>query len=293
VSIIDMNRDGLPEIIAMAGDDRIREIRVFEWGSTQFSLLNTTGPGDCSTLLGPESWPFALDANSDGQLELVLKQGIPIWSEYSDGLPWRTETRTCSWNGAAFVLTETELTSPPQFRFQAVQDGDRASLAGDYASALDSYQQVIFNDKLEPWSLNRYFYEAAIVAPGEGGTRTPIAIPAADPAEYPTLAAYARYRMMLVYVVRSELADARTTYDTLQAQAPSGRAGHAEAELASAFWNNFQTTGSVAQACASAIDYTAQHPADVLAYLGTSEYSETPFGSQSLEYVPASVCPFH
>jgi hypothetical protein len=97
---------------------------------------------------------------------------------------------------------------------------------------------------------------------------------------------------MLLYVVQGDLSDAKTVYDTLQTKFPAGQPSHADAELATAFWAGYQTSHSVAQACAPAIAYAAQHPADILAYLGRSDYSQNPFGDQSLTYKPADVCPF-
>src|SRR5205823_14407 len=116
--------------------------------------------------------------------------------------------------------------------------------------------------------------------------------PAPDPSEYPSLSAYARYRIMLLYVVRGDLSDAKTVYDTLQAKFPAGQVGHVHTEVATAFWNAYQASHSVAQACTQAIAYAAEHPADVLAYLGRSDYSKYPFGDQSLIYRAADVCPF-
>jgi hypothetical protein len=287
-----MNRDGVNEIMTLDGDDRIREVYVFEWDGSAFQALNMSS-GNCSGLLGPESWPYAQDTNGSSTMDLVLKQGIPIWSEYTDGLPWRKETRTCTWDGSAFVLTRTEITTPPEYRFQAVQDGDRASLAGDYPKALDLYQQAVFSDTLQAWSFDRFLYEGELPNQNSPGAPTLMPLPTPDPAEYPSLAAYARYRILLLYSLRGDLTDAKTVYDTLQAKFPAGQVGHADAELATAFWTSYQASHSIAQACAQAIADAAQHPVEVLAYLGRSDYSQTPFGDQSLEYTPQDICPYH
>ena len=301
VAITDMNHDGINEIMALNGDDRGRDVYVFSWDGSGFqSLLNLNyGSGSCSHLLGPDSWAYAQDINGDGTLELVLKQGIPIWDEYVSGLPWRKEIRTCTWDGSTFVLTHTEITDPPQYRFQAVQDGDRASLAGDDAKALDLYQQAIFSDTLQAWSQDRYFHELDLYQQTLDPQVTPRPLPAPGLAEYPGLAAYARYRIMLLYMVRGDLADAKTVYDTLETKFPAGQIGHPDAEMATAFWSEYQTSQSVAQACGQAIDYATHYPVEVLAYLGTIDYSlklfgtQPTFGDQSLIYTPQAVCPFH
>jgi hypothetical protein len=289
LTITDMNLDGVDEILAMSGDDRVRYVGVVAWDGVQFQLLNWNeagrNPDICYTLYGP-SWAYARDTDGDGVLELVLEQAIPIWTEYYDGMPWREETRTCTWNGVAFVHTQTEIVSPPEYRFQAVQDGDRASLAGDLARALDLYQQAIFSDQLDWWSRDRFWYEL------ESFEYRPTPIPSLqpDPAEYPALAAYARYRIMLLHVLRGYESDAQVVFNTLQEKFPPGQPGHAHAEMATAFWIEYQASNDTEQACARAIEYAAAHPADILACLGNGEFAAAPYGSQSLVYTPADVC---
>lgn len=222
----------------------------------------------------------------------MLEQAIPIWSEYEDGLPWRKETRICAWNGELFVLTHTKIEGPPEYRFQAVQDGDRATVAGDYTKALDLYQQAIFSDKLEWWSQERRIYEITIYGDKRVSKPTPIPSLLPDPAEYPNIAAYARFRIMLLHVASGYLSDAQTVYDTLQAKFPPGQPGHAYAEMAVVFWDEYQRAHSFEQACSKAIEYAAANPAAILAYLGNGEYARMYYGDQSLEYKPEDVCPF-
>ena len=289
VDIQDMNLDGVPEIISIAGDYRIREVSVVSWNGNEFQWLNVGQP--CYFLLG-DSWAYALDIDNNGLLELVLKQAIPVWSEYYDGLPWRPETRVCSWNGVQFVISHMTIDSPPEYRFQAVQDGDRAALVGDYTKALDLYQQAIFSDQLDWWSQERSVYERSTMLPENGLRPTPDSSVHADPAEYPSLAAYARYRIMLLHTVQGYLPEAQIVYDTLQAKFPDGQTGHVYAEMASAFWNEYQVSGNISQACAKAIAYASLNPVEVLVYLGNSDYSIVNFGDQSLEYTPKDICPY-
>lgn len=295
LDIQDMNLDGVAEIMTLEGDDRIRIVRVFEWDGSSFQLINF-GPrrqphAPCSSLYGP-SWAEAVDTDGNGTLELVLEQAIPIWDEYASGLPWREETRTCAWNGEFFVLTQTEIETPPEYRFQAVQDADRATLAGDYTKALELYQQSIFDDTLEWWSQDRKVYEIGTFT-GAGVTKpTPIPSLLPDPAEYPTLAAYARFRIMLLHVASGYIPEAQIVYNTLQEKFPPSQPGYAQAEMATAFWDEYQKANDLGQACSKAIEYAAVHPADILAYLGNGEYARMYYGDQSLEYRPEDVCPF-
>ncbi len=298
--IIDMNHDGIDEIISSSGDMRFRFVEVSTWNGDRFSLLNDSvelpdyyEERVCSVLMG-ESKVSTRDTDNDGTLELILEQGIPIWSEYSFGPPWRKEMRICKWDGKAFAPDKIEITAPPHYRFQAVQDADRASLQGNYTKALDLYQQTIFNDKLDWWSIDRIRYEVNMTDEERGYNPTPLPSMSADPAEYPTLAAYARFRIMLLHALRGYLPEAKLAYDTLQEKFPAGQTGHVHAEMASAFWLEYQASKNIERSCAKAIDYATLHPADVLYYLGNSQYNkDVSFGQQSLKYEPENICPFH
>lgn len=294
--IKDMNSDGVDEIIAIEGDARIKIVTVFEWDGSEFqTLIQDVGgswPRTCSDLLG-SSWVYAQDMDGNGTLELVLKQGIPIGPEYGMGLPWRKETRTCTWNGNAFVLTQIEIDTSPEYRFQAVQDGDRAARAGEYDQALSLYQQAISSNTLLGWSqawrnyeMEKYNSQAFDPSP------TPEPTPVLDPAEYANLAAYARFRILLLHVVQGYLPEAEIMHNTLQKDYPEGQIGHAYAEMATAFWNEYQKDEKIWQACAKAIEYAVEHPAETLSYLGNGEYAIMYYGDQSLEYKPEDLCPF-
>lgn len=285
IAIQDMNLDGVNETIAISGDERIRLVSVIGWDGSDFRSL--VEDRTCSTLYGP-SWAEAQDVDDNGTFELILRQEIPIWSEYVDGLPWRKETRTCTWNGRSFLLTHTDIDTPPEYRFQATQDGDRASLEGDFDAALDLYQQAIFNNDLEWWSIDRRIYEMNT----EGYRPTPMPTLLPDPAEYPALAAYARFRMMLIHTIRGDLSEAGVVHQTLQATYAQGQVGHAYAEMATDFQDEYQRSSDIGLACSKAIEYATEHAVEILTYLGNSEYGMVYFGDQSLVYKPEDVCPF-
>jgi hypothetical protein len=67
---------------------------------------------------------------------------------------------------------------------------------------------------------------------------------------------------------------------------PSGQPGHAYAEMAQAFWDEYQSSRNLGSSCGKAVAYATAHP-DILIYLG-SDYH----GTQSLWYQPADICPF-
>jgi hypothetical protein len=281
VEVQDLNRDGLVEIIAMEGDDRVRIVSVFEWDGNDFKVLNPT----FNTMYGP-SGVETLDTNGDGILELIFKQAIPIWSEYYDGLPWRKEKRIFVWDGQQFSLSGIELDSP-EYRFQAIQDGDVATSQNDFSKALHLYQEAINNKRLHSFSPEiRQNLRANLDSQiGPNPLPSPTPYPS-DATEYSKLATYAYFRIMLLQFVQGNKVEAETTYKTLQQKFDSKPYSRPYVEMATAFWNAYQSTHKMYDGCAAAIQYAAEHP-DILIPLG-SDYH----GSQSHQYKPEDVCPF-
>jgi hypothetical protein len=74
---------------------------------------------------------------------------------------------------------------------------------------------------------------------------------------------------MLLHVTQGYLSDAQTVYGTLQEKFPAGEVGHAQAEMATAFWDEYQATKDMALACGKAIEYAGAHPAEILSYART------------------------
>lgn len=307
----DMNLDGLPEIVVQSYIFSWTIFRIFEWdpenpgwdGGYFQSLLKVENPihGFNQDVAALESAEVQLhDIDGNGTVELILEGGIPnvlsLGSLYANGYPWRKETDTYMWNGEAFVLSSVAFT-PPEYRFQAVQDGDRATLASEYDAALAFYQEAIFSDKLEWWSLERkeniLAYEQSRWSVGSMPFPT---LPAPDLLEYPNLAAYARFRILLLHMTLGYLPEALTVYNTLQEKFPAGQPGHAYAEMAAAFWNEYQASHDIGKACSKAIEYAAANPVEILGYLGNNDYTDPTypyvFGDQSLTYQPKDICPF-
>jgi hypothetical protein len=298
-AVTDMNLDGIPEIVlnTTTCNSPCTEVRIIEWDGNQFRTMLREQyldfMYDAAQLEGGKVSVHDVDGN--GNIEVILTGGIPTQlSALSTGFPYREETKIYSWNGMFYVQVFQGY-SPPEYRFQAVQDGDRASLAGEYDQALDYYQQVIFSDKLEWWSIERRkFLLATEYSYFPDKTSTP---PAPDPGEYYNLAAYARYRIMLLHIVRGWLSEAQIVYDTLQKKFPDGNAGHAYSEMSTAFWEEYQDSQNIGMACNKAIKYAEAHQSEILVYLGNIRYSwdvdeSIYFGVQSLIYEPQDICPF-
>lgn len=306
----DLNGDGIPELIVSNYERHaFNSIQIFEWsGNTFTSLIDTEfvdaqGKTQKYDWLGGTPLSYKIINNQNGGKEIVAVDQASLYLDpafWPGGLPWRDETITLKWNGENFIIASEEY-SPPQYRFQAVQDADRYTLRQAYDRALYLYRTAIFSDKLDWWSkerkeyerynaLNSYFDKMAR-GPGIIQTVTPTPFPTMslvtpDLTEYPRLAAYAYYRIMLLQFVHGHESDANTIYKTLQQKFGNDQYGRPYAEMATAFWNTYQSTHKMYDGCASAIEYAAEHP-EILVPLG-SDYH----GWQSKMYKPEDVCPF-
>ena len=156
----------------------------------------------------------------------------------------------------------------------------------EYDKALSLYQDAIFSDKLKSYSpeirknlQDNWMAQVGNVRP------TPTPYPS-DITEYPRLAAYAYYRIMLLHLVQNHEQEATTVYNTLQSKFSNDQYAHPYTEMATAFWEAYQPTHKMYDGCAAAIQYAAEHP-EIFIPLG-SDYH----GYQSHTYVPADVCPF-
>ncbi|MBK9923727.1 MAG: hypothetical protein IPP66_00415 [Anaerolineales bacterium] len=281
----DMNLNGIPEVlIDLQGGHSAREdiILIYEWNGISYSSLLEDESADAYLSPGP----IVQDIDKNKTIELILKNTLPfpIPSRYAHLIPWRNETHIYSWNGKYFSESQIEYETA-QYRFQTIQDADETSAGGKYQTALGLYQNAIFKDQLFPWSKDIYDNEISKAYARDGLRDMPTVTPS-DLTEYPRLAAYAYYRIMLINLVQNHESDAGTVYNTLQQKFSNDPYGSPYVEMASAFWDAYQSTHKMYDGCAAAIQYAVEHP-EILTPLG-SDYH----GSQSHTYVPEDVCPF-
>jgi hypothetical protein len=289
VSATDITLDGTPDIVAslLSCGRACIDVFVYQWEGGTFRNLTGGEPGNEASIVGwTHEGPPELtvtDADGDGTSELILRGGIPTNADYQYG-PWREATRVYRWDGSLFVPDPVVL-SQAEYRFQAVQDADRAALRGDYDAARELYLQVIHDGELLPWSrdLSRQFAERYIS--GFRGAPTPTDLPP-DSTERAQLRAYARYRLVVMYSLEGVAEEARAAYLELQEESPTTSPGYPYADLASVFWDEFETSSDVRTACGRAIDYASANPS-ILEPLG-SDYH----GWQDHRYTAGDICPF-
>lgn len=166
---------------------------------------------------------------SDPALEIEAQSGL-IGSIGAG--PQRAEKQRWKWNGAQYAKVSSAL-SPTLYRIHAVYEADDAFKAGDYTTAVDWYGRVITDDSLKDWL-------------------TEINYPKAH--DRATLTAYARFRLLLIGVLRGD-ANARDQLDQLTGDFPDGSPTHDTQQMALAFWNKYQAAKDLKAACSVANAY--------------------------------------
>ncbi len=209
----------------------------------------------------PEAQYQFVQADGDSALEIQAQRGV----QNSIGAgPHRTEKQLWDWNGAQYVKVKTEL-SPVVYRIHAVYEGDDAFAAGDYQRATDWYTRVLTDDNLKDW-LTEIGY--------------------ANAHDRDTLQAYARFRLLLIGLLRGD-ANAGDQFDQLTKLYPDGSPVHLTQQMAQAFWNKYQETKDLKAACAVANAFA--NSSDNWQYLIVDDLNL--FGYTNRSYTSDDVCP--
>jgi hypothetical protein len=61
--------------------------------------------------------------------------------------------------------------------------------------------------------------------------------------------------------------------------------------MAAEFWQEYQSSESLREACFAAINHAEEYKNDIFTYLGNTE-EDTSHGTQSHYYTPWDMCPF-
>lgn len=295
IKILDANRNGIPEMSILVGffSQGSHWYQVLEWDGHQFENIVKTDNSWSEDNIEVEASGNLVygDIDRDGFLEYIVNIGIPVLETYQLGIPWRQEQQIYKWDGDKFIFFKNTF-SPPEYRFQAVQDGDRAARDGDYDRALAFYQQAIYSNTLGWWSPERRnnVSDAFFNSFGASSGIPASPPPEPDPEEYDSLAAYSRYRIMLLDLSRGWESDAAVLYKTIQEKYMDGKPGHIYAVLAENVWDEFSKSGDLGKACNEALDFAANNQDSIFYYLSGSGFP----GNHGIYYEtdPLWICPY-
>jgi hypothetical protein len=299
VAIKDTNGNHVPEIIIRVAERTMAatDYRVFEWETNRFRKIEVM-VGNIADASRDIDGPGPFDAityrpvEGSNRFDILFHWKIAVMSSYTSFLPWREQTDFYQWQGTKLKLYRSEYGSPV-YRFQAVQDGDQFLVEGDLDRAMVFYRQAIFDEGLEWWSPERRFVEK-LRPDSDADPLTPTpTLPPIDPAEYPNLAAYARYRILLVYALNGWAGEAEAMLVVLREKFPAGQPGGQYTELAQAFWEAYSPRKSIAEGCSAANAFAALRGEEMWQYIGyTGSTNDGRFGRQGRFYAADAACPF-
>ena len=291
-ALVDLNRNGRWEILysyleEVEITDPTRQdyqyfsrrlVELLEWNGTAFEYLpfstDGTAPFACRAEVSRGDLEL-LDRDEDGELELILESGT---ISYSYTGSQRVRREMWEWKEDHLQFTYLDI-APPEFRFQAVQEGDDQVRLGEFDLALTRYLEALFDPDLLAWSPDRKWADDQY-----HDDMWPVPTPDAD--ERPRLEAYARYRLVVLHAARGDAYSARIAYDELLERASTGP-GRVYADLATAFWEAYEAGQEIAAGCTAAAKFARSHAGEVLAPLGAGYY-----GWANRNYEPADICPF-
>jgi hypothetical protein len=294
--IADANKNGIPELVVGAYPGTFADYEVIEWDGLAFRNLLAPAPSpELPFVPSTEGkWfscqfcePSFADIDADTQYELVFTSN-PGGSPRDPAMfafPWRGQTDIFEWDGTMYVPYESRR-SAPEYRFQAVQDGDRQTLFGDHVAARSSYNQAISDESLAWWSEGKYLTNQLAAESLWSQAPTPTML-APDADEFPSLASYASYRLSIIQLLDGHKDEALATLAEMSERYPDGVSGSIYANLASVFMQSYQASGDLGAACAQAVAYAREQGGPVLYYLGSQHH-----GPQATIYLPEYLCPF-
>lgn len=249
----DMNTDGRPEIaftLSTCGAHTCyKTLEILGWDGMAFASL----------MGGSLDMPYPDYVVTPGRIEA---QSGPIGSVGAE--PQRGYSEVWEWDGSVFTVTQ-QIWEPPIYRYHALLDGDRALMAGDYTVATTTYERVISDDALQEWGA-----VSGIIDPAEERTQ---------------LTAFARWRLVLVYLLTGETENAQSAYDQLQADYPPGTTGHDVSAMAGTFWMAYLIEDSVAAGCTEVVTAAMSKTA-------VQDFFNWNYGYANPYWEPLNLCPF-
>lgn len=296
-TIADLNADGINEIIQptydFAGSGYAINMYILNWNGKEFTnslhdelredwMSSFSEGAVLDDVAFVRSGSFNLqDIDNNGTTEVVLSSDDFRGAQPCEIL-YRETKMVLMWNGDHYISFYWR--TPPKYRIQAIWDGDHESVHDLINQALISYQKVLDDKTLLPWSLD--YQNLAVPLCGDIPGSTPIlANVLIDEDEAPKLQAYALYRIILLEIVQGDIARAEENYKLLQEDYQN-----AYQELAKLFWDKYSISKDISEACKAISVYTEVNQEKILYPLDRRTYGN--FNSLEPVYQPDDICPY-
>ncbi|MBZ0276027.1 MAG: hypothetical protein K8I60_07785 [Anaerolineae bacterium] len=195
--------------------------------------------------------PAPTDMDSDRVLELVAR--LTSTGTAATG-PLRTGVNIYDWNGSAYVLSITQL-DPPRFKIQVIHEADNAFRRLEMDNAISLYELADGDNDLRYW----YNDEPAI------------------------LHSYALFRLVVAFAY-TEDDRLLPTYQAALQNFPDAATAPVYTLLTTAFWDAFQASYNLHNACIAVQSVIAVRP-EAVGLLNR-------YGSRSPTYTAGDLCPF-
>ena len=276
MAVRDLNADGIREIVYSAGTDEGAHADVFvgsmvlEWNGDHIRSLLCRLDKDCGTNSEVSSLDAPLelkDIDGNGTMDLLFPDnGFAV---YCDLGPWRIRKDIYMWDGKYYRFMWTD-PGVPKYRFQAAFDGDYYAAIGLYDKSESLYLRSINDFTLKAFSYNDSSYCSN---PGPS-----------DPNEPQWIKAYARFRLLELFVSLRRMTEAENEWYYLAHNFQPTTPGYPFALLANTFWEAYQTDNNIDDACMAVKNASVQ-------------YAQDGFGLMNYGYLnpgpkPGTLCPF-
>ncbi|MEP6895376.1 MAG: hypothetical protein ABI986_07200 [Chloroflexota bacterium] len=296
-TIADLNADGIDEIIqpiySFAGSGYGISVSILNWNGSEFTnslhdelredWMSSFSEGSLYAGEGNvRSGSFSIqDIDNNGTREVVISSDDFRGAQPCEIL-YRETKMVLMWNGDHYIGFYWR--TPPKYRIQAIWDGDHESVHGLIKQALISYQKVLDDETLLPWSIDYQNLAVPLCGNIPGSTPIPANV-LIDEDEAPKLKAYALYRIILLEVVQGDILSAEENYKILQEDYQN-----VYQELAKLFWDKYSTTKDIGEACKTISAYIEVNQEQILYPLDRRTYGN--YNSLEPVYQPNDICPF-
>jgi hypothetical protein len=281
IELDDLNANGIREIAFVSlyfpgkyFDDNL-QVQIFEWNGNSFlSLMLPEGGG---VPLTTNADPEFRDVDGNGTVDVLLPNRRTR-HECNEG-PWRYGNSIYMWDGQYYRYMWSDPGSPT-YRFEAAFDGDYFTAVGLFDKAEASYRRAIHDTSLLAFDYTEWSEKVY-----DGYCWNDFS----DPDEAYKIVAYARLRLLELYVFLGRQDEAKIVWEFIRTHFSEATAGYAYAALAKVFWDSYSSDGDIEAACTQVREMTHENTEEVYLWMVLL------YGSENYSFylsLKKSICPF-